>query len=136
MGQGKTFFAGVGAALWMGCAPAAPPPIPQPSATVAPVPDTPEVPSKEDVSSGKDCVKAQSQCGGGACDVTVQNGCDAPVTCDATLVVRCRDKTDFQEAKGRKRGTVGAKSNDTLNVSAECNSGEVVHTEFGQLSCK
>jgi len=94
------------------------------------------LPSKEDVDSGKDCVKAQSLCGGGACDVTVQNGCAEPVTCDASIVVKCRDKTDFQEAKGRKRGTIGAKADDTLNVSAECNSGEVVHTEFGQLKCK
>ena len=121
----------------IGCSPAPPPkPLAPASASVEVPAEPPSPATKEDVVTGKDCLKAQKLCAGGACDVTVQNGCDAAATCDAFATAKCKSSTQLLEAKGRKRATIPAKTDDTINVTAECSEGEVVYTDLTDLKCK
>lgn len=136
----STWELGLLAVGWLGswgCSP--PPPKVEPAvsaSTPEPPSEPPVVPTKEEIPSGKDCLKAQKLCAGGACDVTVQNQCDEPATCDAFVTAKCKAATQFLEAKGRKRATIPAKTDDKINVTAECSEGDVVYTDLTDLKCK
>lgn len=118
------------------CSP--PPPVvaPEPSAA-APVVETPPLPPEpEPVETGQACAKATVLCGGGACELKLKNECDAPLTCDAFMLVRCKAANDFIEASGRGRETFPAKTEGQVTVDANCTMGTIVQTSFSELKCK
>ena len=122
-----------------GCGPApapAKPPETPPAAPAATEPEAPAPPSKEDLQTGKDCVKAQSECSGGVCTATLKNDCEQAVTCDLAITTTCKSGTTMLEAAGRKRDTFAAKSDGELKVGAKCNEGDVVRTDVKSMSCK
>lgn len=130
--------AGLGLALGMvGCGGAPPPPAPkaEPVAAAAP-PAPPEPPSKEPIDTGSECAKAEAQCGGGACLLTVDNACDQAVSCDATMVTTCKSGTSMVEAARRKRETYAAKSQGELSLQGNCPDGEILATAMKSLACK
>ncbi len=111
---------------------------PAASASVAaPEPEPPsEPPPPEPVETGHACATATSECGGGSCTIKMKNDCEAPLTCDAFMMLRCRTPTELVEAKGRERQTFPAKSADDLVVSANCTMGDPVQTSFTEMKCK
>jgi hypothetical protein len=111
---------------------------PEASASVAaPEPEPPsEPPPPEPVETGHACATATSECGGGSCTIKMKNDCEAPLTCDAFMMLRCRTPTELVEAKGRERQTFPAKSTDDLIVSANCTMGDPVQTSFTEMKCK
>jgi hypothetical protein len=121
----------------------APPPPPLADPAPGPVEDDdaaeaaePAAPVKEPVSAGKDCVKAEAECGGGVCLVTLKNGCEQPVTCDLFVTAICQAKTDRVEARARKRDTFAAKTDGPMSAEAKCSDGNVIHTEVQELRCE
>src|SRR5690349_1491680 len=81
-----------------GCSSNPPPPADQPAATSAPAateaPKEAEIPV-EPVDSGKACTKAEAQCGGGVCAVTIDNTCAEPVTCGLGIVTVYQGTSDL-----------------------------------------
>jgi hypothetical protein len=116
---------------------------PPPPPPAAPLPDptamAPRVEphmSKDPVSLGKPCATGEAVCGGGVCDLTVKNDCDAALTCDVFVSSSCRTSTEIGEARGRKRGTFAAKEVGKLNVPALCPDGNVVRTAVAEVKCQ
>lgn len=131
----------LGVALGLGACSSPPPaePAPQPTATAAAAPATAEAAQeipKEPVASGKDCVKAESQCGGGVCALTLDNACEQPVTCALAIVTVCEDNHDLVQVKGRSRATFPARNKGELSVPARCTSGNPVSTRVDALECQ
>jgi hypothetical protein len=122
----------------VGCSAPPPPPQPPPAPTAEPsaAPEAPAPPSKEALQTGNDCVKAESECGGGVCTATLKNNCDQAVTCDLAITTTCKAGTAMVEAAGRKRDTFAGKSDGELKVGAKCNEGEIVRTEVKSMACK
>lgn len=116
-----------------------PAPVSTPEATAAPALTKAPVdapPDKVAVDAGKDCVKAEAECSGGLCDVTVKNGCDQPVTCDVGIGAVCKTDAEMIDAKGRGRDTVAAKANGKIQVVANCQRGVVMTTEVKDMHCR
>lgn len=127
---------GVIMSLSASCSPPAPPVAVETSAT-APVIEAPPLPPEpEPVETGQACAKATVLCGGGACELKLKNDCDAPLTCDAFMLVRCKAANDFIEASGRGRETFPAKTEGQVTVDADCTMGSIVQTSFSELKCK
>jgi hypothetical protein len=120
---------------FVGCSNAPPPVPPQASASVAPVDTAPVVITPDDVATGRDCAKATSLCGEGACEVKLKNDCETPLTCNAFILVRCKAANDFIEASGRGRETFPAKTEGKLTVESNCTMGSIVQTSFTELKC-
>lgn len=123
-----------------GCSSPPPPPADQPpAATSEPAataaPEEQEIPV-EAVQTGKDCTKAEAQCGGGVCVVTVDNTCAEPVTCGLGILTVCQGQTDLMQVKGKTRDTIAAQKKSKLSISANCTEGRVVSTKVDSLECK
>jgi hypothetical protein len=129
--------AGALAAL-LGCGGAQPTPGPATATEPAPPPKAAASgpAAKEPVETGNECVKAEAQCEGGECVLFIKNGCEQPVSCDATMTVTCKANTDMMEAARRKRETYPAKSDGELRLVGNCESGEVLRTAMKSLACK
>ncbi|MBI4704923.1 MAG: hypothetical protein HY744_27780 [Deltaproteobacteria bacterium] len=125
------------ALLSLGCGAPAPPPKPPPArAEPAPPPQPPPPPEPEEIPSGKDCAKAQSECAGGVCLVTVKNGCQQPVTCDLEIVTNCKQGENYVKTSARERDTVPAMSEGKTQAAAPCPpTGEIVNTEIAVFKC-
>ncbi|MBL9024456.1 MAG: hypothetical protein JNL21_19830 [Myxococcales bacterium] len=107
------------------------------ASAVAPPPEPPPEPAgPEPVETGQACATATKECGGGSCTIKLKNDCEAPLTCDAFALLRCRTPTELVEAKGRERKTFPAKTTDDLIVTASCTEGDPVQTELTDLKCK
>ncbi len=121
--------------LSTGCggAPPAPPAAPAPPPTES-APSAP--PSAEPVDTGKDCATAQGRCGGGACNVTVKNGCDQAVRCELEISATCESQSGTAEAGGKERQGFAPGTSGDLGAQATCTDGRVVRTEIRKLSCK
>lgn len=126
------------AAALGGCSSPPPPPDPppQPSATAAPAPEAPQEIPREPVASGKDCVKAEAQCGGGVCALRLENKCEQPVTCALAILTVCEDKHDLIQVKGKARETFASGSTTEISAPAKCTSGAPVSTKVQGLECQ
>lgn len=125
----------VGAA---GCSSAEPPPPKDPGPIVAETakPVAPaEIPS-DPVDLGSDCAKAEARCGGGVCELSMENGCDKPLTCEFAMLTVCQAQTDLVQAKAKRRDTFAAKTKDKVSFAADCAQGQVVSTKVEKASCK
>ena len=133
---GSITLAGAGIAV-AGCSATPPPAPPQPpnAETTAKPAETAEIP-REPVETGKDCAKAEAQCGNGVCAVTMNNGCDQAVTCDLTVMMVCQAETDLVQAKARKHETFAAGSKDSVSIAADCAAGRIVTTKVQTITCK
>jgi hypothetical protein len=125
-----------------GCtSPMQPPADGPPAATAAPA-TTATAEAKEQeipvepVESGKACAKAEAQCGGGVCALTLDNACAEPITCNLAILTVCQGPTDLMQVKGKTRDTVAAQKKSKLSLSANCNEGRVVSTKVESLDCK
>jgi hypothetical protein len=94
-----------------------------------------EIP-KEAIESGKDCAKAEAQCGGGVCALSLDNTCAAAVTCDIHILTVCQAQTDIVQAKARKRETFAAGKKDRVSIAADCAENRIISTKVQTLSCK
>jgi hypothetical protein len=122
-----------------GCSPP-PPPSPPPAATsqaeAPPAPTAAEEPPKEPIASGMACAKAEAQCGGGVCAMSMDNTCAQPVTCNLLMITVCQAETDLIQLKARRRATFPAQHKDELSVAASCQSGRTVSSRVESLECK
>ena len=136
--KGITLLGAGALAVLLGCAGAAPQPEPSTGPAPAPPPKAgaPGPAAKEPVATGNDCVKAEVQCDGGECVLSIKNGCEQPVSCDATMMATCKANTDMIEAERRKRETYPAKSDGELRLVGNCASGEILRTAMKSLTCK
>jgi len=119
-----------------GCSPPPPPPPAPKTEPPPPAAAAPEEIPKEAVASGKDCAKAEAQCGGGVCSVVIDNTCEQPVTCNLFVVTVCQEQTDLVQVKARTRETFAARKKDTVSITANCQAGRIVSTKLQQLECK
>ncbi len=129
----------LGASVWLGCAasPAGGGAEPTASASVAPEPEPPPGPAPDEpVETGHACATATAACGGGSCTLKLKNDCEAPLTCAASMLLRCRTPTELVEAKGRERQTFPAKGAGEVVISANCTMGDPVQTSFTELKCQ
>lgn len=118
-----------------GCA--APPPPAVPPVAAPPVPEAaPAPPEKEAVATGSDCAKAQAQCGGGVCVLSIDNACAQAVSCDATMVTTCKSGHEMVEAARRKRETFAAGTAGEISLQGNCPSGEILRTAVQSIACK
>ena len=83
-----------------------------------------------------DCAKAEGQCGGGGCNVTIKNGCDAAVRCGLEVSAQCESQGGTSEAGGKERTTIPAGASGGLGAQATCSGGRVLHTEVRKLVCQ
>jgi len=136
--KGITLLGAGALGVLLGCGGAQPTPGPATEAASAPPPKAAASGSaaKEPVETGNDCVKAEAQCEGGECVLSIKNDCAQAVSCDATMTTTCKAATDMMEAARRKRETYPAKSDGELRLVGNCSSGEVLRTAMKSLSCK
>jgi hypothetical protein len=128
LGSASLFLAGCGAA---------PPAAEAVASAKAPEPDTPPAPpTPEPVETGRDCAKASALCEGDGCTLELDNQCDAPLTCDAFIMLRCQTNTEIVEARGRGRQTFPSKAKQELVVRSNCTMGALVGTYFSELKCQ
>ena len=125
-------------AALLGCAGAPPPPAP-----VAPQPSQPaktavaEPAAKEAIDTGSECVKAESQCDGGECVLSIKNGCDQAASCDAAMTTTCKSPVgEMVEAARRKRQTFAAKTDGEIRLVGDCQGGEILRTAMKSIACK
>lgn len=90
----------------------------------------------EPIETGKDCLTATTECGGGVCIANVKNDCDEPVTCELEIMASCRAGTSSGEARTKSRATFRGKSEDKMSAAGDCADGEVVFTVAEGMSCK
>lgn len=114
--------------------PAAQPPA-APASAVEPAAAS-SAPSWDPAETGKDCAKAQVQCGGGVCDAKIKNDCDAAVRCELAIAATCSVQGGASTANGGDHATIGAHETGEVGAQATCAGGQVVHTEVEKLSCK
>jgi len=139
--KGITLLGAGALGVLLGCGGAQPTPGPATPATEGASASAPKAAAsgtaaKEPVETGNDCVKAEAQCDGGECVLSIKNDCAQAVSCDATMTTTCKAATDMMEAARRKRETYPAKSDGELRLVGNCSSGEVVRTAMKSLSCK
>jgi hypothetical protein len=122
----------------LGCAGAPPPPAPAPPAPEPPAKTTPAAPAaKEPIETGSDCVKAESQCDGGECVLTIKNGCDQAASCDAAMTTTCKSPVgEMVEAARRKRQTFAAKTDGEIRLVGDCQGGTILRTAMKSIVCK
>jgi hypothetical protein len=122
-------------ALLLGCAGAPPPPALAP-APAPPKAAAPEPPAKEPLATGSDCVHAEAQCDGGECVLSIKNGCEQAISCDATMTTTCKSSTDMIEAARRKRVTFAARTDGEIRLVGDCAGGEILRTAVQSILCK
>ena len=123
------------ALLVCACAKPLPPPPPAPPSDPADLIDTgPREP--EVVDTNKACIKALGVCDGGVCKVELTNTCDAPVTCELSIIALCRGNTMTGEARGKARDTVRASDSTTMEAVANCQGAYPSSTLVDTLSCR
>ena len=136
-GTKVTALLGAGAlAALLGCASAPPPPAPAPPPAPPPKAAAPEPAPKEPLATGSDCLTAVAQCDGGECILTIKNGCEQALSCDATMTTTCKSSTDMIEAARRKRVTFAAKTDGEIRLVGDCASGEILRTAMQSIVCK
>ena len=122
-------------AALVGCGSAPPPPAPaaaQPAKATAAEPA-----AKEPLDTGSDCVKAESQCDGGECVLSIKNGCDQAASCDAAMTTTCKSPVgEMVEAARRKRQTFAAKTEGEIRLVGDCQGGEILRTAMKSIACK
>ena len=128
--------AGVFVAL-PGCAGAPPPPT-GPKADPAPPPKAAAtVPAtKETLETGSPCLKGESLCDGGECVLSIKNGCDQALSCDATMTTTCKSGAEMIEAARRKRVTFAAGTDGEIRLVGDCASGQILRTAVKSVLCK
>jgi hypothetical protein len=128
-----------------GCSSPAPPAADQPAATATATAAEPaataaaasqEVPTEPVQLTGKDCAKAEAQCGGGVCAVTVDNGCAEPITCSLSMITVCQAPSGMSQVKGKTRDTIAAKNKGKITLSGNCTEGQAASTKVDALECK
>src|SRR5262245_39372105 len=137
---------GLAAALAMGGCSASPTASPSaaPSSTAeasataeAPAaPAKPEEIPKVPVETGQACATAVAECGGGVCQVTLDNTCAAPMTCNLNVLTVCQAEQDMIQVKARSKDTFAAQTKGKMSLSANCNTGRTVATKVQALECK
>ncbi len=135
----QSVLLGLGAfAALFGCAgappplaPAAPPPA-QPAKTTASEPA-----AKEPIETDRACVKAESQCDGGECVLSIKNDCDQAASCDAAMTTTCKSPVgEMVEAARRKRQTFAARTAGEIRLVGDCQGGEILRTAMKSIACK
>ena len=128
----------VALALICSCAaPKPPPPKPKPQPdSMEPEPDEIGDIEPEPIETGKDCVTATTECGGGVCIAHVKNDCEQPVTCDFDIMTSCKTGTSTGQAHSSGTETFRAKTEDRMSASGDCAGGEVLFTVAEGMSCK
>lgn len=87
--------------------------------------------------TGHSCARGEAACGVGNCVARIDNGCDAPLTCELTIQCVCQAYTgESGEARSRASDTAPAKGKVGLKAHAICGSGEVLATHAESLRCK
>ena len=132
-----------------GCSSSPPPPADQPAGTGTATGAEPaaaatstaaagsgEVPTEPVQLTGKDCAKAEAQCGGGVCAVTVDNSCAEPITCNLSMNTVCQAPSGMSQVKGKTRDTIAAKNKGKITLSGNCTEGQPVTTKVDTLECK
>lgn len=139
----EAYFGGIAllvtALALAGCSGSDPPPPspPAPAKPEAPAASAePEAPPKEPVESGMACAKAEAQCGGGACALSIDNTCAQPITCNVLMLTVCQAETDLIQLKARRRQTFPAQRKDELSIAASCQTGRTVSSKVQTLECK
>ena len=134
--KGPALLGASALAALLGCASAPPPPAPAPPPAPPPKAAAPEPPAKEPLATGSDCLTAVAQCDGGECVLTIKNGCEQALSCDATMTTTCKSSTDMIEAARRKRVTFAAKTDGEIRLVGDCASGEILRTAVRSIVCK
>ena len=112
--------------VWVGCGANKPQATPAPTSTAAPIAPVPTgPPPPEPIETGKDCAKATSACGGGACVAKINNSCDTPITCELDVLATCSAETTTGEARSKGRGTIPAKTDGQVTAQSSCEGGVV-----------
>ena len=135
----RSVFLGSGAfAALLGCAGAPPPPPTAAALTAPPAKSTAAEPAaKEAIDTGTACVKAESQCDGGECVLSIKNGCDQAASCDAAMTTTCKSPVgEMVEAARRKRQTFAAKTEGEIRLVGDCQGGEILRTAMKSIACK
>jgi hypothetical protein len=92
--------------------------------------------AKEPLETGNPCVKGESRCDGGECVLSIKNGCEQAISCDATMTTTCRADTEMIEAARRKRVTFAAKSDGEIRLVGDCARGVILRTAMTSIACK
>lgn len=130
--------AGLALALCGACAgnkPPPPKPKPKPP-SMEPEPEDFADMEPEPIETGKDCVTAKTECGGGVCVAHVNNDCDTPVTCELAVMASCKTGTTTGEARTKSRATFRAKTEDKMSAEGDCADGEILLTVADGMSCQ
>jgi hypothetical protein len=90
----------------------------------------------EPIETGQDCAAAESECEGGVCKTTIENNCEAPVTCEVLIMALCQSSTSRGEARGKARATIPAGDKDTLQAVADCEGASITATMVESATCK
>jgi hypothetical protein len=129
--------AGLALLLCTACGAAAKPPPPKPKPpSNEPEPEDFAEMEPEPIETGKDCVTAKVECGGGVCVAHVKNDCDDPVTCDLAVMASCKTETTSGEARTKSRATFRAKTEDKMSAEGDCADGDVLLTVADGMSCQ
>jgi hypothetical protein len=137
MQESASGLLGLATLLVAGCGGAPPPPPAAPPPAAEPAPEAASgPPAAEAVDTGKDCAKAEGQCGGGGCNVTIKNACDASVRCELEVSAQCESQGGTSEAGGKQRDSIAAGATGAIGAQATCSGGRVLHTEVRRLTCK
>ncbi len=120
------------------CGPSQGPHEPALSASVSaePPPPPPGPPEPEKVETGHACASASAVCDGAVCTLKLKNECEAALTCNASMLLRCQAGTDVIEARARGGKTFPQKSEAELHLSANCTTGAIVQSNVSELTCK
>ncbi|MEP7124331.1 MAG: hypothetical protein ABJE95_25610 [Byssovorax sp.] len=122
-------------AALLGCAGAPAPTVAPPALPAKPTAAEPA--AKEPIETGSTCVKAESQCDGGECVLTIKNGCDQAASCDAAMTTTCKSPVgEMVEAARRKRQTFAAKTDGEIRLVGDCQGGEILRTAMKSIVCK
>lgn len=86
--------------------------------------------------TGHACASASAVCDGAVCTLKLKNECEAALTCNASMLLRCQAGTDVIEARARGGKTFPQKSEAELHLSANCTTGAIVQSNVSELTCK
>lgn len=130
---------GLSAVMLAGCGGAEPAPAAAAASAAlveTPAPKPPAPPMKDQLATGTDCLKAESECTGGVCNIAIKNTCDRAVSCDASMVTTCKSGTTLIEGGRRKRDTFAAGTDGTLSLHGDCAEGTILATRMKSIACK
>lgn len=82
-------------------------------------------------------MKAESQCDGGECVLTIKNDCVQAASCDAAMTTTCKSPVgEMVEAARRKRQTFAAQTAGEIRLVGDCQGGEILRTAMKSIACK